>query len=162
MVGTRSLGARLNPELAVEDRCAGVEAAHHAGPVAAARVQSHQDPVGLLAQRVVAEQALRVQDRQAVIVGLFRLIDNAVQDLETQFTHALPFGEDPIVVHTLEQVAAVQLDRFGMAIGVASEALELVQVEPGLRGRVPLERVALGEDPRTVVRRGRKQLLQPV
>ncbi len=105
---------------------------------------------------------MRVQDRLTMIVGLLRLIDDAVQDLETELAHALPLAENPIVVHTFEQIAPVQIDRFRMAIRVAGEALELGQIKPAVCGRVPLERVAFGEDPRTVHRCGWKKLLQPM
>ena len=139
VVGTGGLGARLNPELANEHRRAGIVAAHDTGPVATACVNAHQGAIGLFAQRVVPEQALRIQDRLAMIVGRLRLIDDAVQDLETELTHALALAEHPIVVHTFEQIAAVQIDRFRMPIRVAGEALELGQVEPAVCGRVPLE-----------------------
>jgi hypothetical protein len=102
---------RLHTELALQRRGAGVVDAQGSRPVAAGVVQPHQRPVGLLVQRVVAQQPLRVADRAAGVAARLQQRGDALQRVEVAGPQPLALAQQPLVVASLEEVAAIQLDR---------------------------------------------------
>jgi hypothetical protein len=138
----------LHAQLALQDGRAGVVGSQRPGPVAAGVVQAHQDPVGLLVQRVGAHQLLGSGDRLGVVAAPGQQPGQPLQGLQPAPAELVAFGQEPLVLAAFQQVAPVELDRLaeggdaavGRAVGPGQGGLEGVDVQPGRPVRPPLQR----------------------
>ena len=122
----------LDGELALQRRRAHVVDAQRSRAVAARVVQAHEQPVGLLSQRVVADQALGVAERRGRIAALVRLAHEPLERVAVQVAQPLALLEQPVVVAALEQVARVGLDG-RLQPALRERLLEVGDVEPQRR-----------------------------
>ena len=98
-------------QLPLQGGGAGVVGPQRPGPVAAGVVQPHQEPVGRLPERVLAQEPLGVADRRGVLAPGLQQLGQPLQGLQVAPAQPLPLLQQPLVVAALEQVAPVQLDR---------------------------------------------------
>ena len=107
--------------------------------VTARVVGAHQQPVGLFAQRVVADEALRRADRRGPVAALLRLAGESLERVEVEIAQPLALLEQPVVVAALEQIARVRPDRV-VQPAVRERLLEDGDVQPQRRVGTPLKR----------------------
>jgi hypothetical protein len=72
-------------------------------------VEPHQDLVGRLPQRVLAQDPLGVPDRLGKLAPSLQQLDQPLERLEVAAAQPFALLQQPLVVAALEQVAAVQL-----------------------------------------------------
>jgi hypothetical protein len=130
---------RHDAELGVQRRSAGVVDPQRPRPVAAGSVQPHEQPVGGLAQRVLALEALRVPDRLGVLAAGRQLRREAFERLEEAPAQPLARLQHPVVVAAFQQVTSVPRHCLAERVAV-QRSLERGDVEPERRIRAPLER----------------------
>ncbi len=115
LVGSARWRRRLDAQLALQGRRAHVVHPKRPHPVTACVVKPHEEPVRLLAQRVVPQEPLGVQDRPVMVAVLLKKLGEALEGLEIALAEPLALSEEPLVVAPLEKVSRVQLD--GLAQG---------------------------------------------
>jgi hypothetical protein len=102
-------------------------------------VQAHQEPAGLLPQRVLAQQPLGVPDRLAVLVTLLQQEGQPLQRVQEEVPQPVALLEQPVVVAAAQKVAAVAVH--GLLQRVPRQrVLELGDVQPERRHGPPLQR----------------------
>jgi hypothetical protein len=102
-------------------------------------VQPHQLPVGGLAQRVLAQQRLRVSDCLLVVCRLFGPRSESLHHSDVALSQAITLGEQPLVVTPGKQIAAVRGGGLRQRTLIRGE-LELGHVQRERRIRPPLNR----------------------
>jgi hypothetical protein len=112
LVGIARRRRRLDAQLALQGCRAHVVHPKRPRPVTACVVQPHEEPVRLLAQRVVPQEPLGVQDRPGMVAVLLKKPGEALEGLEIALAEPLALSEEPLVVAPLEKVSRVQLDGF--------------------------------------------------
>ena len=101
-------GLRAQPPL--QNLAACVVCTQCARPLSPAVEEPHQQPVGLLAQRVGRDEPLGPADRLARIPAIGEHRGEAAQRVEVPLSQSFALLQDPLVVVALEQVAAIDLD----------------------------------------------------
>ena len=69
---------------------------------------------------------------------------------------------DPIVIEVFEEIIGVQIDRLHRLLIAGDEALELGRIDPAGGGRVPLNGIAVNDQPRMLGIVGRQVVLEMV
>jgi hypothetical protein len=98
----------------------------------------HQEPVTLLAQRIV-HQPLRTADRVRPALVLLVPAREPLECLQVEARETVPFVRQPLVIAAFEELAAVRLDGF-LEAPLGKRPLELLDVEPQRDVRAPLKR----------------------
>jgi hypothetical protein len=112
-------------------------------------VEPHQDLIGRLPQRVLAQDPLGVPDRLGMPAPRLQQLDQPLERLEVAAAQPFALLQQPLVIAALEQVAAVQLDGrpeggallvARLPLGPGDRLLEGGHVQPPGRILSPAER----------------------
>ena len=131
-------------------------------------VEAHEQTVGLLTERVLPQQPLRVRDRLRMFTQALEQLGQPFERLQMPLAEVLPFLEQPLVVAPLQEVAGIDLDGIpqrrgsvvrAAGVGSSERRLEGGDVEPERSVRPPPQRplthvevpVGLGKRPPEVV-----------
>ena len=81
--------------------------AQSCGSVAMQGIEAHKLPIGCLVQWVLAEEPLRYCDRGVIVTLLFQQSDQTFRGLEKHLVQAISFRQNPLIIATRQQIAAV-------------------------------------------------------
>jgi hypothetical protein len=145
LVGGARQRRRRDAQLALERRGTGVEHPQRAGPLAPRVVELHEQPVGVLTQRVLAHEALGMADGLGVLIPPGQQLRQARERVEVTITQALALGQQPVVVAAGQQIARVRVDRGAqpgdwVLLGPGERLVERGHVQPERRVRAPPQR----------------------
>lgn len=129
LVGRAGRRRGLDAQLANQRGCTGVVGAKGPGPVTRGVVEADQQPVGLLAERVVPQEPLGIADRLGEATLCLEVLGEVLEGAEVELPQALALLEHPVVVVALDQVAAVRLDRV-LQTTLRDGLLERLHVDP--------------------------------
>lgn len=138
-------GRGLDAQLAHERGRAGVVRPQRPRPVAGGIVEGDQTPIGLLAQRVVAQQALRIADCLSQPPPLLELLDEPLERFAVELCEPFTLLEQPLVVVALQQLAPVRLDCV-LEPALRDRLLEGGDIQPQPCIRAQLQRARPGVD----------------
>ena len=155
-VGDARRGARLDPELLLQQRRALLIEVQRRGALAAARVTTHERAPGLFVERIEAEQLLGVLDRIAEGPIVFEKADKPRQNLSRALTETFAVGINPLARAVGQEVALVQTCRFLQRSTVSRQAA----IGGGLEGHQVHDRAGLSA-PRERARTRIDERVQP-
>ena len=158
LIGVSGFGRRLLTQLAAQHRRAGVEGAHNTDPIAARRLQPHDEAIRGFVQGIVMQQSQRVIFGCRVSLFLFQELHQACGSPQSALSKPLADREDPVVIAVGEQVTRVSGQGFFQPapgrdpipclfrlLGAGERSLEIGHVE--IHGRViaPADGVAVDD-----------------
>ncbi len=141
------LGGRINAELVLQRSCAGVIDAQSAGAVVSGGVQAHQCAAGGLVQWIDLFQPLGVADGRANFALRFQQGDQPLERGNRHLLQTCAFRQNPIIVATGQQVAAIQarcLLQVSPGGSLGQRRFEGGDIEGIGRIRSPLHRLRIG------------------
>jgi hypothetical protein len=170
-VGLARRRRRLDAQLALQGHRALVIHPKRPRPVPARVMQPHEEPVRLLAERVVSQESLGVQDRLGVFAARLENRGQTLKGLQIALAEPLALVKEPLIVAAFEKVSRVELDGFPQrgeaAVGVfplcpRERLLESGDVEPEGCVGPPPERPRRHVEEPVRVRKGAPEVVEHV